>query len=180
MIRRPPRSSRNSTLFPYTTLFRSIRCHLAQNFLLHTSVMYVVREVKFRCHLAQNFILQLCTWCMNPRSGAIWRRTSYSVRHCMVREAKIRWHLAQNFILQLCMWCEKPSSGVIRRRTSYYSCVCGAWSQHLVPSDPNFLYSILQTHMCCAIPKPGVTWSRPVVLNFRNFTEAILVTYHVM
>src|SRR3546814_6814690 len=26
MIRRPPRSTRTDTLFPYTTLFRSIRC----------------------------------------------------------------------------------------------------------------------------------------------------------
>src|SRR3546814_8467908 len=27
MIRRPPRSTRTDTLFPYTTLFRSERCH---------------------------------------------------------------------------------------------------------------------------------------------------------
>src|SRR3546814_16036317 len=27
MIRRPPRSTRTDTLFPYTTLFRSIRAH---------------------------------------------------------------------------------------------------------------------------------------------------------
>src|SRR3546814_11558250 len=29
MIRRPPRSTRTDTLFPYTTLFRSIRCSVA-------------------------------------------------------------------------------------------------------------------------------------------------------
>src|SRR3546814_9532872 len=29
MIRRPPRSTRTDTLFPYTTLFRSVACHLA-------------------------------------------------------------------------------------------------------------------------------------------------------
>src|SRR3546814_10310476 len=28
MIRRPPRSTRTDTLFPYTTLFRSPRCHI--------------------------------------------------------------------------------------------------------------------------------------------------------
>src|SRR3546814_1665987 len=28
MIRRPPRSTRTDTLFPYTTLFRSVRQHL--------------------------------------------------------------------------------------------------------------------------------------------------------
>src|SRR3546814_15769585 len=30
MIRRPPRSTRTATLFPYTTLFRSIACGFAQ------------------------------------------------------------------------------------------------------------------------------------------------------
>src|SRR3546814_15286407 len=30
MIRRPPRSTRTDTLFPYTTLFRSVRCIRAQ------------------------------------------------------------------------------------------------------------------------------------------------------
>src|SRR3546814_11120264 len=30
MIRRPPRSTRTDTLFPYTTLFRSPRCHSRQ------------------------------------------------------------------------------------------------------------------------------------------------------
>src|SRR3546814_5763419 len=32
MIRRPPRSTRTDTLFPYTTLFRSIGCNLAAIF----------------------------------------------------------------------------------------------------------------------------------------------------
>src|SRR3546814_5132324 len=31
MIRRPPRSTRTDTLFPYTTLFRSIRTHAARD-----------------------------------------------------------------------------------------------------------------------------------------------------
>src|SRR3546814_5158100 len=31
MIRRPPRSTRTDTLFPYTTLFRSVRQRLAQD-----------------------------------------------------------------------------------------------------------------------------------------------------
>src|SRR3546814_7817268 len=30
MIRRPPRSTRTDTLFPYTTLFRSLRQHVRQ------------------------------------------------------------------------------------------------------------------------------------------------------
>src|SRR3546814_8149671 len=32
MIRRPPRSTRTDTLFPYTTLFRSTACRLARAF----------------------------------------------------------------------------------------------------------------------------------------------------
>src|SRR3546814_4193137 len=36
MIRRPPRSTRTDTLFPYTTLFRSVRIHLST---LFTAVM---------------------------------------------------------------------------------------------------------------------------------------------
>src|SRR3546814_6276926 len=31
MIRRPPRSTRTDTLFPYTTLFRSVICEQLQN-----------------------------------------------------------------------------------------------------------------------------------------------------
>src|SRR3546814_18672430 len=31
MIRRPPRSTRTDTLFPYTTLFRSARWHVENN-----------------------------------------------------------------------------------------------------------------------------------------------------
>src|SRR3546814_5366221 len=34
MIRRPPRSTRTDTLFPYTTLFRSVRLFAVQNPLL--------------------------------------------------------------------------------------------------------------------------------------------------
>src|SRR3546814_1759672 len=35
MIRRPPRSTRTDTLFPYTTLFRSDRCEHDPHTLLH-------------------------------------------------------------------------------------------------------------------------------------------------
>src|SRR3546814_1154803 len=34
MIRRPPRSTRTDTLFPYTTLFRSVLGHLLQQLVL--------------------------------------------------------------------------------------------------------------------------------------------------
>src|SRR3546814_13947522 len=35
MIRRPPRSTRTDTLFPYTTLFRSISIPIIRSFLRH-------------------------------------------------------------------------------------------------------------------------------------------------
>src|SRR3546814_1327150 len=34
MIRRPPRSTRTDTLFPYTTLFRSLNCGISQRAIL--------------------------------------------------------------------------------------------------------------------------------------------------
>src|SRR3546814_14954963 len=41
MIRRPPRSTRIDTLFPYTTLFRSILCHVGdQLFGIDAGAMY--------------------------------------------------------------------------------------------------------------------------------------------
>src|SRR3546814_2421180 len=43
MIRRPPRSTRTDTLFPYTTLFRS---------LLHADVDFRQQVVDLRCHRA--------------------------------------------------------------------------------------------------------------------------------
>src|SRR3546814_16613901 len=38
MIRRPPRSTRTHTLFPYTTLFRSVCRHLKRAFILGSAV----------------------------------------------------------------------------------------------------------------------------------------------
>src|SRR3546814_9788793 len=35
MLRRPPSSTRTDTLFPYTTLFRSLSLHAPQDLLLH-------------------------------------------------------------------------------------------------------------------------------------------------
>src|SRR3546814_19682717 len=39
MIRRPPRSTRTNTLFPYTTLFRSLPCRAQRGELLHPAVV---------------------------------------------------------------------------------------------------------------------------------------------
>src|SRR3546814_11895013 len=42
MIRRPPRSTRTDTLFPYTTLFRSCRCAVRCRAVAHTYVASLV------------------------------------------------------------------------------------------------------------------------------------------
>src|SRR3546814_5808429 len=53
MIRRPPRSTRTDTLFPYTTLFRSI---LARIFLLdQAEVIALLRDERQRCERSQSF-----------------------------------------------------------------------------------------------------------------------------
>src|SRR3546814_8862062 len=51
MIRRPPRSTRTDTLFPYTTLFRSLRAisHLRRN----RSASRVAHEQNVRCCVRQ-------------------------------------------------------------------------------------------------------------------------------
>src|SRR3546814_9841956 len=48
MIRRPPRSTRTDTLFPYTTLFRSVACHILAcgQSLARTQMPIRVPEVK--------------------------------------------------------------------------------------------------------------------------------------
>src|SRR3546814_14852163 len=40
MIRRPPRSTRTDTLFPYTTLVRSRSCPLTPGIIAHTTAVY--------------------------------------------------------------------------------------------------------------------------------------------
>src|SRR3546814_7409181 len=54
MIRRPPRSTRTDTLFPYTTLFRSVRGRLAGAGESHLArvLLGVVHEVLQRLELA--------------------------------------------------------------------------------------------------------------------------------
>src|SRR3546814_1363412 len=47
MIRRPPRSTRTDTLFPYTTLFRSVR---PAPFQRRPAARQNGREQKYRCH----------------------------------------------------------------------------------------------------------------------------------
>src|SRR3546814_9173010 len=55
MIRRPPRSTRTDTLFPYTTLFRSILAAVLFNFtfcLLNELAFYAAQlSRRSRCHL---------------------------------------------------------------------------------------------------------------------------------
>src|SRR3546814_2311934 len=60
MIRRPPRSTRTDTLFPYTTLFRSVRSHRpAADDQLH------LRDV--RGIAADHGVPVFCRCCRRPR-----------------------------------------------------------------------------------------------------------------
>src|SRR3546814_20172771 len=45
MIRRPPRSTRTDTLFPYTTLFRSLRAGLERHWSPHRGVYTAIRDM---------------------------------------------------------------------------------------------------------------------------------------
>src|SRR3546814_11092447 len=46
MIRRPPRSTRTDTLFPYTTLFRSKLVPIVQEYVLNTYIKYDQYDVQ--------------------------------------------------------------------------------------------------------------------------------------
>src|SRR3546814_6005937 len=48
MIRRPPRSTRTDTLFPYTTLFRSLISHFEKIELLRPSLEYDIDGVVYK------------------------------------------------------------------------------------------------------------------------------------
>src|SRR3546814_3673663 len=64
MIRRPPRSTRTDTLFPYTTLFRSVLLHAelmmvrsghsrSDAAILRTATLYSLRDASIRSCLAE-------------------------------------------------------------------------------------------------------------------------------
>src|SRR3546814_2854668 len=55
MIRRPPRSTRTDTLFPYTTLFRSAEAHLAQQVIAQRVDPEALGEVHRIDDIAQRF-----------------------------------------------------------------------------------------------------------------------------
>src|SRR3546814_11294357 len=68
MIRRPPRSTRTDTLFPYTTLFRSLN--------LEANVL--IRDRKFTATLAQNLQRLMNEGCKkidirDLKESSLWR-----------------------------------------------------------------------------------------------------------
>src|SRR3546814_12115847 len=54
MIRRPPRSTRTDTLFPYTTLFRSIREILDQSHPIAVPALGVAERVQFKHRVSEH------------------------------------------------------------------------------------------------------------------------------
>src|SRR3546814_3076914 len=53
MIRRPPRSTRTDTLFPYTTLFRSIQSYPCQSYRCFPSMSSFVRASRSEEHTSE-------------------------------------------------------------------------------------------------------------------------------
>src|SRR3546814_7489482 len=76
MIRRPPRSTRTDTLFPYTTLFRSIRCLKgisterppgAAKFLVHSSA--VRRSEEHTSELQSLMRISYAVFCLKKKKN---------------------------------------------------------------------------------------------------------------
>src|SRR3546814_13927535 len=66
MIRRPPRSTRTDTLFPYTTLFRSVVAHWHRLALYHAvHVWWLFAAVQGK-QLAKHLAISLCAALMMP------------------------------------------------------------------------------------------------------------------
>ena len=86
MIRRPPRS----TLFPYTTLFRSQRMHWKDHWLLHASLTkdrhandpeYVKRLVEGRkAYYAREDVKKKLSERMSERNKENWQKQAYRER----------------------------------------------------------------------------------------------------
>src|SRR3546814_19398371 len=67
MIRRPPRSTRTDTLFPYTTLFRSVRAPITFNTKNRTTVRQGRKERKLKAK-------ETSTQAIAPATGGQRRR----------------------------------------------------------------------------------------------------------
>src|SRR3546814_7286799 len=78
MIRRPPRSTRTDTLFPYTTLFRSLPIERASRAVTDLERRLVGRESDLDRALRVHAALYSDLWC-DPRIGA-----SVSARRVML------------------------------------------------------------------------------------------------
>src|SRR3546814_19544770 len=87
MIRRPPRSTRTDTLFPYTTLFRSARVHVTPPYFsfprwLFAAKLFIAGMIAFaiavKIGLPQPYwALVTCCVVMNPITGAIRSKAIY-------------------------------------------------------------------------------------------------------
>src|SRR3546814_3300430 len=82
MIRRPPRSTRTDTLFPYTTLFRSFMALSAMPFVLHLQALHgqpgpLVRDSQVRLFLGiiAGAVVALTLWQM-VHNGRLEEHTS--------------------------------------------------------------------------------------------------------
>src|SRR3546814_3611642 len=103
MIRRPPRSTRTDTLFPYTTLFRSVANAQFHMLRMHTLKQMLVGSKKpyqgIKYHLLQHY--SECIALYGPRSEEhtselqSLMRISYAV-FCLKKKKKIYRHKYNN------------------------------------------------------------------------------------
>src|SRR3546814_11563884 len=80
MIRRPPRSTRTDTLFPYTTLFRSIKAALGETIIDRSHGFPGPRKQKYLAagHDHQGIIAMVCPkLAMKLPSDTVRRRGEY-------------------------------------------------------------------------------------------------------
>src|SRR3546814_15477023 len=100
MLRRPPGSTRNDTLFPYTTLFRSGRQLGIEKFHVEGSVVDDQRGIgnevqkRRRDRLEQRLVLQELR---AEAMGALFLRRHVAFRIEVFAEGASRWHVIQPF-----------------------------------------------------------------------------------
>src|SRR5213592_5085108 len=68
MIRRPPRSTQRSTLFPYTTLFRSCWCGRARNRSRYDSPA-PARSEEHTSELQSRYVISYAVFCLKKKKN---------------------------------------------------------------------------------------------------------------
>src|SRR3546814_3287885 len=90
MIRLPPRSTRTDTLFPYTTLFRSLLITLtaiclparSPKFFMSDSAMTMVRSEEHTSELQSLMRISYAVFCLKKKTNALTHKHHFAnIRH---------------------------------------------------------------------------------------------------